>query len=168
MSAPIPFCKFFRDDSGIDLTNDYSGGSADDAVLAVTESDVSHYEVHEIIFSWVLGAEPNYGIFLGDATLANGFAVKVYDAADDEVEDLTDGDVIKDNNGLYKRSNSPMFWTTDTSFTPDRHHGQAIWKFKEPLILRAGEEIRAELADDLSNAANLKFEIIANGRRFDR
>lgn len=168
-SKTFPMKRFFRDDSGIDLTNDYSTPNEDDAVLSVP-SGAAYVEIDEIVFSCVIAGStsPAYGVFLGDATLTNGFPVKIYDADNTEVADLTDGDVIKDNDGMFKRSNAPILFTQFADFTPDRWQAVCIWRFAKPIILRAGEQIRAEFSDDLSAAANLQFEIQANGRKVMR
>lgn len=162
----LPFIKYLKDSSDrTDFTNDYSTTNADAAVLSVPDG-VSYLAIDELAFSFIVSAtgQQPYGTFMQSGTLANGIEVKIYDATPTELVDLTDGLPIKDMLGFYHRSISPIFLVVYDIFTPYRQEGLCIWRFQEPLILRAGHTLEVELNDDLSNGANLVFSINARGR----
>lgn len=163
-----PFIKFLTaagTPATIEHSLDYSGGSADVAVLT-PDSGSSYYEVDELTFDVVFGASSiNYAQFFGITALTNGLEVKILNADDDELVDLTDGLPMKDTHAFFLRSISPMITTLMDSFDPDRHHARVIWRFEKPIILRAGDTLEITLDDDLSGAALISLHIQASGRK---
>jgi hypothetical protein len=159
-----PFKKFLiaASDDGIEHSRDYSGQVDVHLTPASTESLLEVDELHfDVDFA---SDDPDHADFLAGAALTNGFSIEIFDAEDDSILDLTDGQVIKTTQQLYLRATAPpIFFTFIDEYDPAHRVGKCVWKFKEPLIIRAGESLRVVFEDDLSGVASAIY-ITAHGR----